>query len=433
MTMYDLIEKKKRGEEHTKEEIDFIVQGVTSSTIPDYQVSAWLMAVCFRGMTDKETSILTDAMAHSGDMIDLSRFGTLTVDKHSTGGVGDKTSLVITPIVASLGARVAKMSGRGLGHTGGTVDKLESLTGYRTALSVEEFLAQVEDIGIALVGQSGNLAPADKKLYALRDVTATVNSMPLIVSSIMSKKLAAGSHSIVLDVKCGTGAFMKTFEDARALAEKMIGIGRLCGRRMAAVITDMDEPLGFSIGNSLEVIEALEVLRGRGPDDLREVCLTLATLMTSLALDISKNEARARVEEAILSGSALKKLAELVGAQGADPEYLYNYDLFKKPKHSYTVLSEHSGFITSLNAELIGIASVHLGAGRKSKEDEIDFSAGIVLRHKKGDEIKRGEALATLYADDERFFAEAEKIFLRAVSIRDKAPKKSKLIYDVLI
>jgi pyrimidine-nucleoside phosphorylase len=431
--MYDLIEKKKRGDEHSADEINFIVHGVTDGSIPDYQISAWLMAVYFKGMTDKETSLLTDAMAHSGDMIDLSRFGTLTVDKHSTGGVGDKTSLVITPIVAALGAKVAKMSGRGLGHTGGTVDKLESLTGYRTALSVDEFLSQVEEIGIALVGQSGNLAPADKKLYALRDVTATVNSMPLIVSSIMSKKLAAGSHSIVLDVKCGSGAFMKTFDDARRLAEKMIDIGRLCGRRMAAVITDMDEPLGFAIGNSLEVMEALEVLRGGGPDDLREVCITLATLMTSLSLDISKNEARERVEDAITSGKALAKLAQLAKAQGANPDYLYDYELFKKPKYSYKVRSEHSGFINALNAELIGTASVHLGAGRKSKEDEIDFSAGIVLERKKGDEIKRGDVLATLYADNEDFFKEAEKIFLRAVTIRDEAPEKSKLIYDVLI
>ena len=432
MRMYDVIEKKKRGLEHTKEEIDFIVSGVTDSSIPDYQLSAWLMAVYFKGMTDAETSMLTMAMAHSGGTIDLSRFGDLTVDKHSTGGVGDKTSLVITPIVASVGAKVAKMSGRGLGHTGGTVDKLESFEGYRTALSIDEFFEQVERIGIALVGQSGDLAPADKKLYALRDVTATVNSMPLIVSSIMSKKLAAGSHSIVLDVKCGSGAFMKTVDDAEALGSKMIEIGKLCGRRIAAVVTDMDEPLGYAIGNSLEVIEAIDVLRGGGPSDLREVCLELAKLMISLSLGKTEEEARALALDAISSGRALAKLAELVEAQGGDPSWVYDTEKFKKPLYSHEVKAKADGYITALDAERIGIASVSLGAGRAAAKDKIDFSAGIRLMKKRADRVKEGDTLAVLYSDKEDSFLEAEKIFSDAVSVSDTLPPERPLIHKIL-
>lgn len=432
MRMYDLIEKKKRGLEHTKEEIDFIVSGVTRATIPDYQLSAWLMAVYFKGMTDSETSMLTMAMAHSGGTIDLSRFGDLTVDKHSTGGVGDKTSLVITPIVASVGAKVAKMSGRGLGHTGGTVDKLESFDGYRTALSIEEFFAQVERIGIALVGQSGDLAPADKKLYALRDVTATVNSMPLIVSSIMSKKLAAGSHSIVLDVKCGSGAFMKTAADAEALGTKMIEIGKLCDRRIAAIITDMDEPLGYAIGNSLEVIEAIDVLRGKGPSDLREVCLELAKLMISLSLGKTEEEAEALALDAISSGRALAKLAELVEAQGGDPSWVYDTDKFKKPLYSHEVKAKEDGYVKALDAERIGIASVSLGAGRAAAGDRIDFSAGIILGKKRADRVSAGDTLAVLYSDNEASFPEAEKIFSDALTISDTAPKEQPLIHKIL-
>ena len=432
MRMYDLIEKKKQGLEHTKEEIDFIVSGVTDASIPDYQLSAWLMAVCFRGMTDEETSLLTMSMAASGESIDLSRFGTLTVDKHSTGGVGDKTSLVITPILAALGAKVAKMSGRGLGHTGGTVDKLESFDGYRTALSIPEFFAQVDNIGIALVGQSGDLAPADKKLYALRDVTATVNSMPLIVSSIMSKKLAAGSHSIVLDVKCGSGAFMKTADDAHALAAKMIEIGKLCGRNIAAIITDMDEPLGYAIGNSLEVKEAIEVLRGKGPADLTEVCFELATLMTMLSLEKTESEARALVGEAISSGKALAKLAELVDAQGGNSEWVYDTSRFKAPKYSYDVKASERGIISALNAEKIGIASVALGAGRKTAKDSVDPSAGIMLKKKCADTVECGDVIATLYSDDEKSFSEAERIFLGALTVSDGGAKERVLIREIL-
>lgn len=432
MRMYDLIEKKKQGLAHTKEEIDFIVSGVTDASIPDYQLSAWLMAVCFKGMTDEETSLLTMSMAASGESIDLSRFDNLTVDKHSTGGVGDKTSLVITPILASIGAKVAKMSGRGLGHTGGTVDKLEAFDGYRTSLSIPEFFSQVERIGIALVGQSGSLAPADKKLYALRDVTATVNSMPLIVSSIMSKKLAAGSHSIVLDVKCGSGAFMKTPEDAHALAAKMIEIGKLCGRNIAAVITDMDEPLGYAIGNSLEVIEAIDVLRGKGPSDLTEVCFELATLMTMLSLEKSEDEARALVGEAISSGKALAKLAELVDAQGGNSEWVYDTSRFKQPQFSYDVKADTAGIISSLNAEKIGIASVSLGAGRKTAKDNIDFSAGIMLKKKCSDAVAPGDVIATLYSDNEKSFAEAEEIFKGALTVSDKPAGERVLIREIL-
>ena len=322
MRMYDIIEKKRNGHELNENEIRFFIKGFTEGTIPDYQASALMMAIYFQGMTEKETVCLTDAMAKSGDTVDLSRFGTLSVDKHSTGGVGDKTSLIVGPIVASLGGKVSKMSGRGLGHTGGTVDKLESITGYNTTLTNEEFLNQVENVGVAIIGQSGNLTPADKKLYALRDVTATVDSIPLITSSIMSKKLAAGSHNIVLDVKAGSGAFMKTLDDAEALAEQMVKIGKSCNRNIAAVITDMNSPLGNAIGNSLEVIEAVKVLKGEVKNDLYEVSVQLATLMLSLCFGWSEAEAEEKVISAIENGSAFSKMKEWIKAQGGD-EKLY--------------------------------------------------------------------------------------------------------------
>lgn len=432
MRMYDIIEKKRNGGELTDEEIRFFINGFTDGTIPDYQASALMMAVWFKGMTERETVTLTEAMEKSGDTVDLSRYGTLSADKHSTGGVGDKTSLIVTPIVASLGAKIAKMSGRGLGHTGGTVDKLESIDGYKTTLTGEEFLNQVDEIGLALIGQSGNLTPADKKLYALRDVTATVDSIPLITSSIMSKKLAAGSHNIVLDVKCGSGAFMKTPDDAETLATEMVKIGKACGRNIAAVITDMDTPLGTNIGNSLEVIEAVKVLKGEVDNDLKAVCIVLATELTSLVFGIDTAEAERRVNEALSSGKAFEKMKQWIAAQGGNAACLDDFSLFKQPKYSYDISAEKDGYISSMNTEKIGISSVILGAGRESKEDSIDFSAGIVLNKKTGDAVKKGDVLATLYTDREGSIGNAEKMFLEALSISDTAPAPKPLVYKII-
>ena len=433
MRMYDIITKKKRGEELSRDEIKAFVEGYTAGSIPDYQVSALLMAIYFKGMSDNETVALTMAMARSGDMLDLSELGDLTVDKHSTGGVGDKTTLIIAPIAASLGCRVAKMSGRGLGHTGGTVDKLESFPGYDTALPPKEFFEQTRRIGISVIGQSGNFAPADKKLYALRDVTATVDSIPLITSSIMSKKLAAGSHSIVLDVKYGSGSFMKTPNDAEALALGMVNIGRSCGRNMAAIITNMDKPLGYSIGKSLEVIEAIEVLRGRGPEDLREVSIALATAMVSLALSKSEEEARRAVLDAISSGAALETLRKWISEQGGDATYIDSPDLFPKASIAKEILASEDGFIYHMNAEDIGTASAALGAGRTEKDAPIDHSAGIILSAKPGDFVRAGDIIATLYTNNEEKLAMAEKIFTGAIRFSNEAPKSEPLIYKIII
>ena len=432
MRMYDIITKKKHGEELSDEEIIELVRGYTAGEIPDYQVSALLMAIYFKGMTDRETTTLTMAMANSGDTLDLSSFGTLTVDKHSTGGVGDKTTLIVAPIAASCGCKVAKMSGRGLGHTGGTVDKLESFPGYDTSLPPDKFFSQVEKVGISVIGQSGNFAPADKLLYALRDVTATVDSVPLITSSIMSKKLAAGSHSIVLDVKCGSGGFMKTPEDAEILAEGMVRIGKLCGRNIAALITNMDTPLGTAIGNSLEVIEAIEVLRGRGPEDLRAVCTELATAMVRLALGKTEKEAREAVANAISSGRALETLKVWIGTQGGDSSYIDDTEKFRKSSFTYNVCAKEDGFIRSVNAEAVGIASVMLGAGRAAKEDPIDHAAGILLYAKPAKAVKRGDVLATLLTDKESAIKEAESAVLAAIKIGDKLPEEKPLIYKTV-
>ncbi len=417
MRMYDIIEKKRDGLALSDEEIRFFVDGYTDGSIPDYQASALCMAIFFRGMNDREISVLTDAMAHSGDMIDLSRFGTLSADKHSTGGVGDKTSLIVMPIVAALGAKVAKMTGRGLGHTGGTVDKLESIPGYQIALDSERFLTQVEDIGISLVGQSGNLTPADKKLYALRDVTATVNSIPLITSSIMSKKLAAGAHNIVLDVKVGSGAFMKTPADGRALAEKMVSIGKLCGRNMTAVLTNMDVPLGHNIGNALEVREAVAVLKGESRGDLREVCIALASNLIRMVFDLTEEEARRRVIDALGSGAAFSKLKEWISAQGGDTRCLDDPSLFPATAFAYEIQSPVNGYIRKMDAERIGITSVMLGAGRETKDAPIDYSAGIVLCKKVGERVSAGETLATLYTNRESALAEAAEHYLTIYEI----------------
>ncbi|MBR7111534.1 MAG: thymidine phosphorylase [Clostridia bacterium] len=432
MRMYDLIEKKKRGEALSREEIFEMITLYTKGEIPDYQMSAFLMAVYFRGMTKEETALLTEAMEHSGDTVDLSLFGTRSVDKHSTGGVGDKTTPVVAPIVAAAGGVVAKMSGRGLGHTGGTVDKLESFPGYRTALSPAEFTAQAEQCGLVVIGQSADLAPADKKLYALRDVTATVNSIPLIASSIMSKKLAAGTRSIVLDVKCGNGAFMRTPEEAKTLARAMVEIGTANGRRTAAVITNMNRPLGHAIGNSLEICEAMDVLRGKGPEDLTEVCLTLASLMISLSCNKELAEARRTAEDMLESGKALSKFEEWIAAQGGDARYVRDPSLFGRATHTRDVLAEQDGFILSTNAEALGTAALILGAGRATKEDTIDPRAGIILHKKPGDAIQKGDVIATLYTERESALDTAEKAVTAAVVQTDKAPDPEQLIFDVI-
>ena len=432
MRIYDIIKKKRDGFALSKEEIEFFVKGYVDGTIHDYQASALCMAIFFRGMTEKETADLTLAMANSGDTVDLSRFGDKTVDKHSTGGVGDKTTLIVAPIVTSLGCIMAKMSGRGLGHTGGTVDKLESIKGFNVELTPEEFFSQVEKNGVAVVGQSGNLTPADKKLYALRDVTATVDSIPLIASSIMSKKLAAGSHTIVLDVKYGSGAFMKTPEEAETLATEMVKIGKNCGRNTAAVITNMERPLGKNIGNSLEVIEAIEILNGNGPEDLKEVCLTLASQIVSLCEKISENDARKMCEEALASGKALGKFKEWIASQGGNKEWLENTDLFPKAKYKFEIKAENDGYISKMDAESIGIASVILGAGRETKEDIIDMSAGIVLNKKTGDKIAKGDTLATLYSCNESAFNSAKEKFVYALEFSEEPINEESLIYKIV-
>ena len=429
MRMYDLIMAKKNGREHTREELEFIVNGFVNGSVPDYQMSAWMMAVCLKGMTDQETAILTDVMAHSGDMVDLSPIQGIKVDKHSTGGVGDKTTLVITPIVAACGVKIAKMSGRGLGHTGGTVDKMESVPGTRTALDQEEFFAQVNKIGISVIGQSGHLAVADKKMYALRDVTATVDCIPLIASSIMSKKLAAGSDAILLDVTCGNGAFMKTVDQALELAQKMVAIGTHNGRNVAALITDMDTPLGHNIGNSLEVMESMEVLKGRGPADLTEVCYQLAVNMLLLAGLGTEEECRAMAEKAVADGSAFEKCKQMFAAQGGDISVLEDYSRFAAARYSREILAEETGYIYSHDTEKIGSASVLLGAGRLTKTDEIDFAAGITLHKKTGDYVEKGPSIATFYADDEALFDSAEKMFRSGLVIKDEKPVEAPLVY----
>ena len=420
MRMYDLIMKKRNALTLSKEEIDYIISGYVAGDIPDYQMAAFLMAVYFRGMDKEETAAMTLATAQSGDMVDLSSIEGVKVDKHSTGGVGDKTTLIVAPIVAACGCKVAKMSGRGLGHTGGTVDKLESIPNLRTAFSKEEFFDIVRKTGIAVVGQSGNLAPADKKLYALRDVTATVDNISLIAVSIMSKKLAAGSDCIVLDVKCGSGAFMKTLDDAIKLAEEMVDIGEHAGRKTLAVITDMDIPLGNNIGNSLEVIEAVEVLKNKGPKDLLEVSKELAANMLHLGLGKELKECFSMVEEVIGSGKALDKLTEMVAAQGGDTEVIKNSEKFKKSKFSFELKSNRKGYISHMDTETIGIASSLLGAGRKTKEDSIDYSAGIKIIKKTGDYVNPSDVLCIMYADNEDLFTEAAKKFLSGLEFSDE-------------
>ncbi len=424
MRMYDIIEKKRDGGELTKDEISFVVKGVTDGSIPDYQISALLMGIFFRGMSEKETLELTLDMAHSGETADLSGIKGDVADKHSTGGVGDKTSLIAAPIAAALGVKIAKMSGRGLGHTGGTIDKLESIKGFSTTLSREAFINQVNNIGIAIIGQSKNLVPADKKLYALRDVTATVNSIGLIASSIMSKKLASGAKNIVLDVKTGSGAFMKKLPDSIALAEKMVKIGKGAGRNIVALITDMDKPLGNYIGNSLEIKEVIEVLKGGGPEDLKEESFAIAANMVSLAKGADPEEALTLVKGAVADGSAFEKFKEFVAAQGGDVSYIDNPEKFPQAKYASQIRAKKDGYISHMQTEDIGICASLLGAGRTKADDKIDFSAGIILNKKTGDFVKSGEVIATLYTNDESTLDSAERKFISAISYSETKPEK---------
>lgn len=432
MRMYDIIEKKKHGLALTKDEIFELIKEYTAGNIPDYQMSAFLMAVYFKSMTDEEIFDLTEAMATSGDTVDLSEFGDRSVDKHSTGGVGDKTTLIVAPIVAAAGGIVAKMSGRGLGHTGGTVDKLETFEGFRTSLEPDEFSAQVKKCSLAVIGQSANLAPADKKLYALRDVTATVDSIPLISSSIMSKKLAAGTRSIVLDVKCGSGAFMQTADDAKALAQMMVKIGKAHGRNTAAVITNMDVPLGHAIGNALEIKEAVDVLCGKGPEDLRTVCLTLASLMIELSCGISSDDAKVLARDTLESGKAHAKFCEWIEAQGGDPIAAKDTSLLGEATYVKEFCAEADGYILSCNAAMIGSAACVLGAGRQTKDDVIDHAAGIILYKKPSDAVKAGDVIATLHTNRECILEEAENMMRSAFTFTTEQVSPQQLIYGIV-
>lgn len=434
MTMYDLILKKKNGQVLSKEEIDYMIENYTKGEIPDYQMSAMMMAICFQGMTPEETKNLTLSMAGSGDVLDLSDIHGIKVDKHSTGGVGDKTSLVLAPMVASLGVPVAKMSGRGLGHTGGTIDKLESFTGFTTGISKETFVKNVNEIHIAIAGQTADLAPADKKLYALRDVTGTVDQMSLIASSIMSKKIASGADAIVLDVKTGDGAFMKSFEEAKSLAEAMVSIGKMAGRKMAAVISDMDQPLGNAIGNALEVKEAIATLQGQGPRDLEELVLTLGAYMVLFAEKAETFEqAKEKLKETIKSGKAFETFKAFIVAQGGREEEVLNPELLPRAAYVENVISEQSGFVSNIQTEEMGRIALLLGGGRETKESEIDLSVGLILNKKYGDEVQVGDVLATIYANDREKLSEAKIRVQEAYWITRKKVEKRPLIKEVLL
>ena len=431
--MVDIIRKKRDGGKLSKEEIDFFINGYVKGEIPDYQVSALMMAIFYKGMDDEETGQLTQAMLHSGEVLDLSAIKGFKVDKHSTGGVGDKTSLVLTPMVASLGVPVAKMSGRGLGHTGGTIDKLESFKGFSTSITNEQFINNVNTIGISIMGQTKDLAPADKLLYALRDVTATVDNMSLIASSIMSKKLAAGADGIVLDVKSGSGAFMKTDEDAFELAKKMVAIGKHANVKTMAVVSDMDQPLGRAVGNAIEVKEAIDTLKGNGPEDLRELCLTLGSYMVSFAGKASSaEEARAMLEESIASGSALDKLADFIEAQGGSRDDVYNTDNLPKASKTAEFTAEKDCYVSSIMSEEVGIASLLLGGGRRSKEDVIDLSVGIYLNKKVGEKVSAGETVATVYGNDDAKIKEGLERLRGAYDFSEAKTQKNKLIKGIV-
>ncbi len=432
MRMYDIIKKKRDGDRLSDAEIRYFIEGYVKGEIPDYQAAALCMAIFYRGMDVEETTALTLAIRDSGDKLHFEGIHGLRVDKHSTGGVGDKTSLAVAPIVAALGVKVAKMSGRGLGHTGGTIDKLEAIEGFRTDLDTATFEQVVNEVGIAIVGQSADLAPADKLLYALRDVTATVDSLPLIASSIMGKKLAADDDCIVLDVKTGSGAFMKTEADSRALAELMVGIGQRAGKRTRALITDMDRPLGLAIGNSLEVMEAIESLRGRGPTDFTELCVALATHMLVISDRGDEATCEANVRRVMTDGSALNTLAAMVRAQGGDPEWIYHPEKFPRAPYAREVKAPRAGFITHVDCEGYGTAALLLGAGRNTKADVIDPAAGILLAAKTGDFVTAGQTIATLYSSKEALLDAAEARLLAATEFGDERPAARPLIVDVV-
>lgn len=429
MRFVDTLEKKRNGEELTTEEIESFVQGYTEGTIPDYQASAFLMAIYFQGMTPREQGDLTQAMARSGDVLDLSLIDGVKVDKHSTGGVGDTTTLILVPLVAACGVPVAKMSGRGLGHTGGTLDKLEAIPGFHIERTEREFIEQVNTIGAAVIGQTGNLAPADKKLYALRDVTATVNSIPLIASSIMSKKIASGADAIVLDVKVGDGAFMKTKEEAEELARAMVAIGEAVGRHTSAVISNMDEPLGRAVGNALEVQEAIDTLRGEGPADLTELSIQLGGRMLVAGQRVDTvEEGRLRIREAMDSGRALDVFRQLIEAQGGDASVVDDFSLFAQADYEEDVLAKRDGYVTHIVANEIGLASMKLGAGRATKDDQIDPAVGIVLHKKVGDAVRQGEPIATVYAQSQHVAPSVAQIE-QAYTIGDERIEPKPLLY----
>ncbi len=433
MRMYDLIVKKKKGDTLTKEEIKYIVDGFTNGEIPDYQMSAFLMAICLKGMDKDETIALTLAMAESGDVLDLSGIEGIKVDKHSTGGVGDKTSLVLSPMVASLGVPVAKMSGRGLGHTGGTIDKLESFKGFSTSIPTKQFFSDVNRMKLAIVGQTANLAPADKKIYALRDVTATVDNISLIASSIMSKKIASGADVIVLDVKTGSGAFMKTLEDSIALATAMVEIGNGVGRETYAIITDMNQPLGRTVGNAIEVEEAIETLKGNGPEDLLEVSLILGSYMLLGAKIVkSPKEGRELLLSTIKDGRAIEKMAEFVRAQGGDDSAVYDTKLLPGASLKEDVLSISEGYVSNIVTDEIGMTSLILGGGRETKDSIIDLGVGIRINKKLGDKVNVGDSLATLYANDENKLIAAKERLLNSYTISTKKPNPTTHVYAVI-
>ena len=433
MRMYDIILKKRNGGELTKEEIDFFINGYTKGEIPDYQVSALLMAIYFQKMNKRETADLTMSIVNSGDTIDLSKIKGIKVDKHSTGGVGDTTTMVLGPMVASCGAPVAKMSGRGLGHTGGTIDKLESIKGFSTEMTEEQFINNVNKVGLAVGGQTKNLTPADKKLYALRDVTATVENISLIASSIMSKKIAAGADAIVLDVKTGTGAFMKTVDDSFNLAKEMVDIGTHVGKNTIAIVSDMDEPLGFAVGNALEVAEAVETLKGNGPKDLYDLCIELGSNMLLLSeVTKDKNTAKKMLENSIRSGKALEKFKEFVKAQGGDISVIENTNLLPASKYNFEVKADRDGYVSKIIADEIGLAALSVGAGRETKESVVDPAVGVVIKKKVGDKVNKGESIAIIHTNNIEKAKEAEFRIKNAYHYSEIKPEKRPLIFGVV-
>ncbi len=432
MNIVDIIVKTKRGEKLSREEINWMIERYVNEEIPDYQISAWLMAVCFNSLSEEETFYLTEAMRDSGDKLDLSGVNGITVDKHSTGGIGDKTSLIIAPICAACGLHVPKMSGRGLGFTGGTIDKLESIDGFKVNVEFEDYIDIINKNGAAIIAQSGHLVPADKKLYALRDVTGTVDSIPLICSSIMSKKLATGADCILLDVKTGSGAFMKTAEDAKKLAELMVKVGNSCNKKCRAVITDMNEPLGSAVGNALEVIEACDILAGKKKGRLYDLCMILAANMLELGGFGDYESCYKMAEEKITSGEALKKLSDMVEAQGGNKDTVYDYSLFAQPKHSLKVTAKQSGYIASINSEEIGMSALMTGAGRKSKADSIDSTAGIILNKQVGDYAESGEVIMILYSSTASDLTAAAERALNAVKLSKTEVEVKNVLIDTI-